>query len=256
MRDHISLLFDMRTEGLDLLSECDIVAISRWCKRWAEILDTTRTQLYQIAPRQTELLLWPYVNGSQPFRQTREELVRAAVGCREIDLLVDQLFGSHDKVSQTTQMSFRTTESLPRRNFVGPRQRFEGAIMLRRLIEAAQKSLVIIDHYMDASTFILAAAATDRIQRRFLGSDHAAVERKVTKAWANWRGVWGGNNQCRLSKELPHFRLLFVDGAAYHVDASLKDFGSTWTFLRMFPTDELEQIEGKIESMWRQATPL
>ena len=256
LRDHTDRLFDLRRKGLGLVSTCDIEAVTRWREQWAEVLDVIRTKLYQMTPRKAELLLWPDVNGSQSLRQTREELVRAAVGCRELSLLVDQLVGSQDKVFKPTQVPLQTAESLTTRNFVGPGQRFEGAVMLRRLIEAANRSLVIIDHYMDAGTFTLAAAATDRIQRRFLSSDHPAVKPKVTKDWANWRGVWVGNSECRLAKELPHFRLLYVDGAAYHVDASFKDFGSSLTFVQMLLTEELENIKAEIESTWRQATPL
>ena len=257
LRDHIGRLDDLRRYGLRLVSACDVEAVAVWQRQWATLIDVIRTQLNQEDPRQTELLLWPTVNGSQSLRQTGVELVRAAVGCRELELLVEQLVGAQGEALQTPEApSPSPGKTLPGRSFVGGGQRFKGAVILRRLIEAARDSLVIVDQYVASGTFTLAAAAPDGIQRRFLSSNHSAVRREVTEAWAHWRNSWGGDSECRIGSELPHFRLLFIDSAAYHVDASLKDFGSTLTFYQMVPTDELRQIEGKIESMWRQATPV
>ena len=199
------------------------------------------------------MVLWPCVDGRQSLAQVRAELVRAAVGCRELDLLVKQLAREQESALEALPPPVEPPQGS---TFVGGGKGFEGAVMLRRLIDVARDSLVIVDPYVDAGTFTLAAAATDKISRRFLSSDHPAVKRGVTADWDDWRAIWGGDSECRVGGELPHFRLLFVDRAAYHVDASLKDFGTRWTFLRMLPTDELLQIEGKIESMWRQATPV
>ncbi len=78
----------------------------------------------------------------------------------------------------------------------------------------------------------------------------------MTEAWASWRVKWESDSECLTGSELPHFRLLFVDGAAYVIDSSLKDFGTRLTFFGMLPTNERQSIESEIESMWRQATPL
>lgn len=256
VRDQIVRLGGLRREGLLLVGSDDIEAVSAWHRRWTALLATIRTQLDHEAPRQAELVLWPSVNGPRPIKQTRRELVQAAVGCRELELLVEQLGGAQRAALETSETQPPYSGTLPGRSFVGGGQRFEGAVMLRKLMEAARDSLVIVDQYMASGTFTLAAAAPDGIQRRFLSSNHRRVLREVTEAWSDWRDSWGGNSECRIGSELPHFRLLFIDSAAYHVDASLKDFGSRLTFYRMVPTDELRQIEGQIESMWRQATPV
>ena len=200
------------------------------------------------------MVLWPAVNGAQPLGEIRVELVRATVGCRELELLVNQLVGVQSAPAETLDALPSPEEASQGATYVGGGQRFEGAVMLRKLIEAARDSLVIVDEYIGDGTFTLAAAAPDGISRRFLSSDHPA-RRGITEAWASWRASWKGDSECRIGSG-PHFRLLLVDGAAYHIDASLKDFGSKWTFFRMLPTDELRQIEGRVESMWRQATPV
>ena len=51
--------------------------------------------------------------------------------------------------------------------------------MLRKLVEVARDPLVIVDRYLNAGTFTLAAAAPDGISRRFLSSDHPAVKQEV-----------------------------------------------------------------------------
>ena len=214
-----------------------------------------QAQLDLEAPRETELIVWPSVNGAQPLGRIRVELVRATVGCRELELLVGELGGSHeDKAAETPDALLLSEEPRLGATYVGPGRRFEGAIRLRQLIEPAQESLVVVDSYMDDGTFALAAAAPDGISRRFLSSDHPVTRPRVTQTWADWQGQWEGDSECRIGSGLPHFRLLIVDRAAYHVDASFKDFGSSLTFFRMLPTDELRQIESTIDSMWDRAT--
>ncbi len=202
------------------------------------------------------MVLWPAVSGTEPLDQIRVELVRAAVGCRELKLLACELGGTREDSAETPEALFSPEELRPGPTYVSAGRRFEGAIRLRQLIGPAQDSLVIIDQYTNDDTFTLAAAAPSGVSRRFLSSDHPRVSQGVTEAWADWRASWDGDSECRIGSELPHLRLLFVDGAVYHVDASLKDFGSSLTCLRMLPTDEFRQIEGDIESMWRQATPV
>ena len=188
--------------------------------------------------------------GAQPLGRIRVGLVRATVGCRELELLVGELGGSHeDKAAKTPDALLLPEEPLLGATYVGAGRRFEGALRLRQLIEPAQESLVVVDSYMDDGTFALAAAAPDGISRRFLSSDHTATRPRVTQAWADWQGQWEGDSECRIGSGLPHFRLLIVDRAAYDVDASFKDFGSSLTFFRMLPTDELRQIESTIDSM-------
>ena len=254
--DQIVDLGNLRRDGLRLVSAGDAGAVEAWHRQWAALFDEIRTQLDLEAPRQAELVLWPAVSRAQDLRQTREELVRAAVGCRELVLLVNQLNGAQEGNAVAPETLPPPAEAPRGSTFVRGGQRFEGAIRLRQLIEPAQESLFVIDPYVADGTFTLAAAAPDGITRRFLSSDHLGVRREVTEAWADQRANWGGSSECRIGSELPHFRLLFVDGAAYHVDASLKDFGSSWTFFRMLPTNELRQVEGEIESLWRQATPV
>ncbi len=77
---------------------------------------------------------------------------------------------------------------------------------------------------MDDGTFTLTAAAPNGI-------------------WGDRRNNWEGESKCFVGSDLPHFRLLYLDGAAYLIDSSLKDFGSRLTYVRMPPTDERERIE-------------
>jgi len=255
LHGRVALLVELQREGLRLVGRGDVQEIAAWHRQWSALLGEIRSQLDIEAPRQSELVLWPDVEGMQSLDETRIELVRAAVGCRELDLLANQLASEQENALEAPAALPPPAKPPQGSTFVGGGQRFEGAVMLRRLVEVARDSLVIVDPYLDAGTFTLAAAAADGISRRFLSSDHPAVKGEVAKAWNDWRANWGGDSECRIGGELPHFRLLLVDRAAYHVDASLKDFGTRWTFLRMLPTDELQQIEGKIESMWRQAIP-
>ena len=256
LRDRIARLPDLRREGLRLVSEGDVGAVAAWRYRWTALLNEIRAPLELEAPSQTELVLWPAVSRTQSLEEIRGEMVRAAVGCRELALLVHELGGIREDTAETSGALSPSDDAPPGSTYVGAGRRFEGAIRLRQLIEPAQDSLIVIDPYMDDGTFTLAAAAPSGVFRRFLTSNHPSVRREVTDTWTNWRGNWEGESQCLTGSELPHFRLLFVDGAAYLIDSSLKDFGSRLTFLRMLPTDERHSIESEIELTWRRATPL
>ena len=182
--------------------------------------------------------------------------MRAAVGCRALALLVRELDGIREDGGETLGALLPSGDGRPGSTYVGAGRRFEGAFRLRQLIEPAQESLVVIDPYMDDGTFTLAAAAPSGVPRRFLSSNHRAREGVTAEAWADWRGRWEGDSECRIGNGLPHFRLLFVDGAPYRIDSSLKDFGSSLTCFQMLPADELREIEDEIESAWRRAAPL
>ena len=251
-RRRIARLEDLRGQGLRLASEGDIAAREGWYRQWTVLLHEIDAQLRLEAPVQAELVLWPVVDDALPDAQFREDLVRAAVGCRELRLLVDQIDQALDGTGRAPNVQPASAEAPMGATYVGG-GRFEGAIELRRLIERARESLLVVDPYTTGDTFTLAAAAPTGISRRFLSSDHPGAVVGVTDAWPDWEGRWQGNSQCRVGSRLPHFRLLLVDGAAYHVDASLKDFGASFTFYRPLPTEELRRIEGEIESMWTEA---
>ena len=258
LREQVARLPALRRDGLRLVSDGNVEAVAAWHRQWTVLLDEIGLQLEREAPRQAGLVLWPAVSETKDLKQIRMELVRAAVGCRELKLLVGELGGTPADSAEPREALPSPQEARPGSTYIGAGQRFEGAIWLRQLIEPARESLVVIDQYMDDRTFTLAAAAPNGISRRFLTSNHPAVRPVVTEAWAEWGVKWEGESECLTSpgSELPHFRLLYVDRAAYLIDSSLKDFGSRLTFLRMLPTDERESIEREIESTWRRATPL
>ena len=161
----VARLPQLRGEGLRLVSEGDIAEVEAWHGRWAVLLDEIRAQLDLEAPRKSELVLWPAVNGAQPLGRIRVELVRATVGCRELELLVGELGGSHGEKAEIPEAVLLPEEPRVGATYVGPGRRFEGAIRLRQLIEPAQESLVVVDSYMDGATFALAAAAPDGVDR-------------------------------------------------------------------------------------------
>lgn len=255
LRDGVASLPGLRLEGLRLAGAGDAEGFAAWHCRWVSRLDEIRSLLAAVAPRQTRLVLWPSLNTQAPG-QIRAELVRAAVGCRELALLVGELDGGREGTPENSAIGFSPEESHQGATYVRPGRRLEGAIRLRRLIAPARDSLFVVDPYMDDGTFTLAAAAPRGVSRRFLTSNHRNMRATVAEAWAHWQAGWEGDSQCRMGSELPHFRLLLVDGAPYHIDSSLKDFGATLTVYWRLPTLEWESIRGDVESAWRQASPI
>ena len=82
-------LIELEREGLRLTSKGVVRGIAAWHRQWTALAREIRAQLETAAPRQAASVLWPTVDEFQSPDEVRIELVRAAVGCRELDLLAN-----------------------------------------------------------------------------------------------------------------------------------------------------------------------
>ncbi len=121
----------------------------------------------------------------------------------------------------------------------------------------AQRSILVVGGYVSNETFILLHSADTNISRKVLMLDHrSTLTKTLRETWAKWSAVWDeGGTKCRAiaSSALPHTRYLFIDGARYHFDASLKDFGKRLTHFRLLEPLEARLVESEIDSAWALA---
>lgn len=234
-----------------------------WRRRWDVSLGEVQALCWSQAPLQFEMIKWPLRVGGDAAPPVVAGLMRtAATGTRELRLLAYQLVDvrlgeradtqdvpDHDEMSNIGTRYFRSG------------QRFEGAIEIRRLIQQAQHSILVVDGYIAEETFILANAAPSRVSRRFLmlSNRRQTGMALVVEAWTKWASSWSeGGAECRVVHRslLPHTRYLYVDGARYHFDASLKDFGQRFTHFRLLHPSEVREVEAAVTAAWAAAVPL
>ncbi len=236
-----------------------------WRRRWDASLDEVQALCWSQAPMQFEMISWPPRVDGDPAPQVVEGLMRtAATGTRELRLLAFQLVDVDP--GERAEMQPQDVPDQHEMSNIGTRyfrsgQRFEGAVEIRKLIQQAQHSLLVVDGYIAEETFILANAAPSRVSRRFLmmSNQRPAGTDPRLEAWAKWASSWNeGGAECRVVHRslLPHTRFLYVDGARYHFDASLKDFGHRFTHFRLLGPSEVRVVEAAVTAAWATAVPV
>lgn len=121
-------------------------------------------------------------------------------------------------------------------------QVFDARVFISQLVRSAQKSIILIDNYVDENTLTLFAKKQKEVQLT-LYSKHfqSSFLADVTLFNAQY-----GSLKCE-KLSLAHDRFLIIDAQQlYHFGASLKDLGKRWfAFSRMdsFAQDLLHQLQ-------------
>ena len=267
--DAIARLEELRVQGETLV---DVAAtdgsqgaiFERWRRQWEVSLDAVQSLCRLQAPLQFQMIWWPpKVDGAARLSALAGLMRTAAIGTRELGLLASQLVASRrgEQAGAQPPMGPATDDT----SIIGTRyfrsgQRFEGAVEIRKLIQEAQYSIRIVDGYIAEETFILANTAKSGISRQFLMlTRRPAAMDGIRAVWPKWAGVWrDGGAECRAvgRPPLPHSRYLYVDGARYFFDASLKDVGRSLTHFRLLAPSEVRLVEAEVAAAWAAGVPL
>ena len=178
----------------------------------------------------------------------KEYLLRGYAVNQRIDALENRmdrkLYDHEQKIEQLTeQVDFFVRTSLPPVEGVFyENQLFDAHILMSQLIESAQKRIVVIDNYVDASVLTLltkrkqdvsATVYTYKISEQFSldlekhNAQYPAVEVFVSKK--------------------SHDRFLIIDDNVYHVGASIKDLGKKLCAVTLLNSITPEEIMGKVK---------
>ncbi|GHS90708.1 DNA-binding protein [Planctomycetales bacterium] len=117
-------------------------------------------------------------------------------------------------------------------------QIFDAYVFAADLIKSAQKSLVLIDNYIDESVLLLFAKRAAGVAATICTAKISAqLQKDLDKHHEQYPPV-----ELRLFKK-SHDRFLIIDHAVYHLGASLKDLGKRWfAFAKMeWSADDLLQ---------------
>ena len=97
---------------------------------------------------------------------------------------------------------------------------FEARVLLEKIIKTAQKRVIIIDAYVDASTFEMLDVRAKGVKADIYSGNNLSNLQKMHNASAGVEPI-----DTHLWKEPSHDRWLIVDSDVYHCGHSLKDMG-------------------------------
>ena len=110
--------------------------------------------------------------------------------------------------------------------------------MSSRIIRSAKKSIVLIDNYIDESTFTHLAKKQKGVHATLLCK---TLSNRVTLDLQKANEQYGGFEVKSFARS--HDRFLIVDGnEVYHLGASLKDLGKKWFAFSRLDSASLEGI--------------
>jgi hypothetical protein len=135
------------------------------------------------------------------------------------------------------QLDFVLKTALPRKEGIFyDGQVFDAYVFVADLIKSAEKSIVLIDNYIDETILLLLAKRSSSVKATvFTKKTDNALLLDIQKYNAQYAAI-----DVKISTKI-HDRFLLVDNAVYHIGASFKDLGSKlFAFSKMeMPADDL-----------------
>jgi len=173
------------------------------------------------------------VLSSETAIQTSIQIMGAFVEMRKILLnhsgLIQRLDGLERKQIETEQKFERVFQALeqntiPTQGIFFDGQVFDAYAFASRIIRSAEKNIVLIDNYIDESTFTHLSKKKKGVLVRILTkSQSKQIQLDLKKA----NEQYGGFELHSFDKS--HDRFLIIDDQeVYHLGASLKDLGKRW----------------------------
>jgi hypothetical protein len=165
--------------------------------------------------------------------QVSIQIINAFVEMRKILLnhsgLIQRLDGLERKQIETEQKFERVFQALeqntiPTQGVFFDGQVFDAYAFASRIILSAKKNIVLIDNYIDESTFTHLSKKKESVLLRILTkSQSKQIQLDLKKANEQYGGFE------LLSFDKSHDRFLIIDDLEiYHLGASLKDLGKRW----------------------------
>ena len=137
-----------------------------------------------------------------------------------------QISALEDKVDFLVQ-----TNQLPQQGIFCQGQVFSAHLFVENLIKSAQREIILIDNYVDASVF-------DILEKREQGVDATIYTERVSSSLIRLQQLnqqqYGRRIEVKEYNSRFHDRFLILDDALYHFGASFKDLGKRlFAFERM-----------------------
>ena len=137
------------------------------------------------------------------------------------------------------------TKELPTQGIFFDGQIFDAYEFTSKIIRSAQKSIILIDNYINESTFVHLSKKKKGVQVSLLCKNiNTQLKLDIQKA----NEQYGDFEQKTFSKS--HERFLIIDNSeVFHLGASLKDLGKKWFAFSKMDKTSVEAILNKIEKI-------
>jgi hypothetical protein len=152
----------------------------------------------------------------------KDYLLKGYAVNNRINRIEDQMESIKNKVDQIDLQL--NTQLIPTQGIFFDGQVFDAYALSSRIIRSANKRIVLIDNYIDESTFTHLSKKKKGVPVRILTKSHSKqIQLDLTKV----NEQYGGFELKSFHKS--HDRFLIIDDQeVYHLGASLKDLGKRW----------------------------
>jgi hypothetical protein len=179
-------------------------------------------------------------------QRLKDYLLKGYAINNRITRLENKLEGLTNKVEEMDLQI--NTKTLPTQGVFFDGQIFDAYELTSRFIRSAQESIILIDNYLDESTFTLLAKKRKHVMVTILTKTPLNEEHKASKQLAldlkKANEQYGNFTVKSFTKS--HDRFLVIDqNEVYHLGASLKDLGKKWfafTKLNKQSVDEMLRV--------------
>ncbi len=157
------------------------------------------------------------------FVKMRKVLSDNALLFQRLNSIENKQLISEQKIEQV----FKALESrytIPTQGIFFDGQVFDAYVFISKIIRSAQKTIILIDNYIDESTLIHLSKKKKDVKVILLSKNKSKVldldVKKANEQYHNFEFI---------SFDKSHDRFLIIDGIeVYHLGASLKDLGKKW----------------------------
>ncbi len=177
------------------------------------------------------------------FVSMRKVISSNALVFQRLDLLEEKQFKVDDKIDMILN-AIEDKTIKPKQGIFYDGQVYDAYIFVSDLIKSANKSIILIDNYIDDSVFILLSKRVKNINAIIYTKNITKeIELDLSKYNLQYQKI-------ELKKfHSSHDRFLIIDEKdVYHIGASLKDLGKKWfafSKLEINATDILSKLENK-----------
>ena len=174
--------------------------------------------------------------------------MRRAIGQETIQHLrlsnIENKLIEHDQKFNQIFTALEQNE-IPQKGVFFDGQVFDAYEFTSKIIRSAQKSIILIDNYIDESTFVHLSKKKKGVQVSLLCKNiNTQLKLDIQKA----NEQYGDFEQKTFSKS--HERFLIIDNSeVFHLGASLKDLGKKWFAFSKMDKTSVEAILNKIEKI-------
>jgi hypothetical protein len=176
-------------------------------------------------------------------RVLKDYLLKGYAINNRMNRIEDNVQAISEKVNQIELQI--NTHLIPTQGVFFDGQVFDAYELSSRIIRSAQKSIVLIDNYIDENTLTHLAKKNKGVKVHLLTKNvNKQVILDVEKANKQY-----GNFEAKVFTQ-SHDRFLIIDGKeVYHLGASLKDLGKKWFAFSKLETKSVESIMNEIKEL-------